>query len=81
LRELGLLQHGAHATRAALKDCRTNGCSRATLQIVAEITGTLSRGLIDFAAAKLTDERWAKGFLVEPEAVDIWSCGRVCDKG
>jgi hypothetical protein len=32
-------------------------------------------GLIGFAAAKLTDERWAKGFLVEPQAVDIWSCG------
>jgi hypothetical protein len=46
--------------------------------IVAEITGSLSRGLIGFAAAKLTDERWVKGFLVEPQAVDIWSCGGWC---
>jgi hypothetical protein len=32
-------------------------------------------GLIGFAAVKLTDERWVKGFLVEPQAVESWSCG------
>jgi hypothetical protein len=38
-------------------------------------------GLIGFAAAKLTDERWLKGFLLEPQAVDIWRAVGVCDEG